>query len=482
MKLQKHTTQHKEIINMRKQVIAICTATVLVGSAFAGIQSIIKADRPEALTPQSSQKQISKSAKATATINKEVSTTFRNIKTDRIEKFMVTGKASVFEGTYQYVVKQGEREIVKGFGTASQGGPEWGTISQTISIPKSKLYGNQPLTLALFEIDQESGAVVNKLTAPLNASKTRNNKVFRNIKLTPATKTTTEYSVTGQANVFEGTYQYAVKQGEREIVKGFGTASQGGPEWGTIAQTISIPKSKLYGNQPLTLALFEIDAESGAVVNKQIVPLNASKTVNNKVFRNIKLAPATTIKYAVTGNARVFEGTYQYVVKQGKREIVKGFGTASQGGPEWGTISQTISIPKSKLYGNQPLTLGLFEIDEESGAVVNKLTVPLNANKTVTNKVFRNIKFAPTTTIEYSMTGQASVFEGTYQYAVKQGKRVIVKGFGTASQGGPEWGTISQTISIPKSKIYGKKLLTLELFEIDAESGAVVNKQTLALK
>ncbi len=251
-------------------MIAICTATILVGSVF-GIQSITKADHSETFTPHSSQQQISKAAAVTT--SKEASATFRNIKTERIEQYMLTGKASVFEGTYQYVMKQGERVIVKGFGTASQGGPGWGTISQTISIPKSKLNGKEPITIALFEINQESGAVVNKLNAPLNASKTRNNQVFRNIKLSPATKTTTEYAVTGQASVFEGTYQYAVKQGEREIVKGFGTASKGGPEWGTISQTISIPKNKLSGNQPLTLELFEIDQESGAIVNKQTLAL-----------------------------------------------------------------------------------------------------------------------------------------------------------------------------------------------------------------
>ncbi|WP_068533145.1 Gmad2 immunoglobulin-like domain-containing protein [Paenibacillus glacialis] len=468
---------------MKKQMIAICTATVLVGSVF-GIQSITKADHSETLTPQSSQQQTSNPA--TVTSNKEASATFRNIKTDRIEHYMLTGKASVFEGTYQYVVKQGERVIVKGFGTASQGGPEWGTISQTISIPKSKLNGKEPLTVTLFEIDQESGAVVNKLTAPLNASKTRNNHVFRNIKLTPATKTTTEYAVKGQASIFEGTYQYAVKQGDRVIVKGFGTASQGGPEWGAISEMISIPKNKLNGKQPLTLELFEIDQESGAVVNKHTVPMNVIKTTDNQAFRNIKVAAAaqTTTEFTMTGQASVFEGTYQYVMKQGERVIVKGFGTASQGGPEWGTISQTISIPNSKLSSKQSLTLELFEVDQESGAIVNKLIVPLNVSQTVNNQVFRNIKLVPATktTIEYEVTGQASVFEGTYQYAVKQGEREIVKGFGTASQSGPEWGTISQTISIPKSKLYGKQPLTLELFEIDQESGAVVNKLALALK
>ncbi|MEC0093172.1 Gmad2 immunoglobulin-like domain-containing protein [Paenibacillus macquariensis] len=468
---------------MKKQMIAICTATVLIGSVI-GIQSITKADRSETLSPQSSQQQMSKSEMVI--ISKETSATFRNIKADQIEQFMLTGKASVFEGTYQYVVKQGERVIMKGFGTASQGGPEWGKISQNISIPKSKLSGKEPLIVEIFEIDQESGAVVNNLAAPLNASETRNNQVFRKIKLTPAIKTTTEYIVTGQASVFEGTYQYAVKQGESVIVKGFGTASQGGPEWGEISQNISIPTNKLSGNQSLTLELYEIDQESGAVVNKHTVPLNVINKVDNQAFRNIKVAPATkiTTEFSVSGEASVFEGTYQYVMKQGERVIGKGFGTASQGGPEWGTISQTISIPNSKLSSKQSLTLELFEVDQESGAIVNKLIAPLNVSQTVNNHVFRNIKLVPTikTTIDYAVTGEASVFEGTYQYSVKQGERVIVNGFGTASQSGPEWGTISQNISIPTSKLSSNQSLTLELYEIDQESGAVVNKLSLSLK
>jgi len=266
---------------------------------------------------------------------------------------------------------------VKGFGTASQGGPEWGEISQNISVPTIKLSGNQSLTLELYEINQESGAVVNKHTVPLNVIKIVENQAFRNIKVSPVTKTTTEFSVSGEASVFEGTYQYIMKQGERVIVKGFGTASQGGPGWGTISQNISIPNSKLSSKQSLTLELFEVDQESGAIVNKLIAPLNVSQTVNNQVFRNIKVVPATntTIDYAVTGQASVFEGTYQYAVKQGERVIVKSFGTASQSGSEWGELSQTISIPTSRLSGNQSLTLELYEIDQENGAVVNKLSL-----------------------------------------------------------------------------------------------------------
>jgi len=310
--------------------------------------------------------------------------------------------------------------------------------------------------------------------------------VFRNIKLAPASKKTTEFTMTGQASVFEGTYQYAVNQGESVIVKGFGTASQGGPEWGNISQTISIPNSKLSSKQSLTLDLFEVDQESGAILNKHTVPLNVIKTVENQAFRNIKVAPVTktTTEFSVSGEASVFEGTYQYVMKQGERVIGKGFGTASQGGPEWGNISQTISIPNSKLSSKQSLTLELFEVDQESGAIVNKLIAPLNVSQTVNNQVFRNIKLVPTikTTIDYAVTGQARVFESNYQYSVKQGERVIVNGFGTASQSGPEWGNISQNISIPKSKLNGKESLTLELFEIDQESGAIVNKLSLALK
>ncbi|MFS0554353.1 Gmad2 immunoglobulin-like domain-containing protein [Brevibacillus sp. 179-C9.3 HS] len=215
------------------------------------------------------------------------------------------------------------------------------------------------------------------------------------------------------------------------------------------------------------------------VIAQQETKGNEAATQNN--FRNIKLAEPALL-YTVKGEANVFEGTYQYAVKQGKHVLAKGFGTASKGGPEWGTFAQTIKLPVSELIGNEPLTLEMFEINQENGATINKLSIPLNkAGKVKNTTVFRNLQLA-TPSVVYTVSGEASVFEGTYQYAVKQGEQVVAKGFGTASKGGPEWGEFTQEIVIPLSNLSKNKPSSLELFEIDQESGEMKNKLVLPLK
>lgn len=208
---------------------------------------------------------------------------------------------------------------------------------------------------------------------------------------------------------------------------------------------------------------------------------NANEAAKQNMFRNIKLAEPALL-YTLKGEASVFEGTYQYAVKQGKHVLAKGYGTASKGGPEWGTFAQTIKIARSELIRNEPLMLEIFEINQENGAIINKLSIPLDSSDTVKNtNVFRNLKLAAPSVV-YTVSGEASVFEGTYQYAVKQGEQVVAKGFGTASKGGPEWGEFSEEIVIPLSKLSKNKPSTLELFEIDQESGEMKNKMMLPLK
>ncbi|UNK17146.1 Gmad2 immunoglobulin-like domain-containing protein [Paenibacillus sp. N3/727] len=249
---------------MKNKTIALLTATILTGSAFAGFMNTTLADQaqPKSVTQQ----QVKKAT------DKQQQKMFRNIKImESAFTFTVKGEASLFEGTYQYAVKQGNKIVAKGFGTASKGGPEWGTFSQYISIPKSKLFGDKPMTLELFVIDQATGASVNKLTVPMNKiGEAKQNQVFRNTKVTSSAVV---YTVKGEASLFEGTYQYAVKQGNKIVAKGFGTASKGGPEWGTFTQKISIPVSKLSGDKPLTVELFEVDQATGKITNKVVMPV-----------------------------------------------------------------------------------------------------------------------------------------------------------------------------------------------------------------
>ncbi|WP_152393504.1 Gmad2 immunoglobulin-like domain-containing protein [Paenibacillus guangzhouensis] len=345
---------------MKKQTIALFTAaTLLAGTAIAGSVGTIWAQQPTDLMQQQVKEQ-----------------TFRNVKlSESTVTYTIKGDAQVHEGTYHYTLKQNGKILAKGFGTASMGAPEWGKINQQISISSNKLAGNKGLTAEMYEIDSATGKQVNNITVPLNKSdKSAKNKVFRNMKLSESKVT---YSVKGEAQVHEGTYHYAVKQDSKVLVKGFGTASFGAPEWGTFTQQISIPSSKVVSNKPMFLELYEVDQATGKIVNKKTIQMKQAELTNeNKVFRKVETS-SPVVTFTVKGEASVFEGTYQYAVKQDGKTLAKGYGKASMGGPEWGTFSQQVSIPMNKLQGNKPLTFELFEIDQATGKVVNKLVMPI---------------------------------------------------------------------------------------------------------
>jgi len=355
---------------LNKKIIALSTAVVIGGSTFFGVMNTSWAQKIPQQIEQSFLKPAVRAAEEAA---KEE--TFRNVTVaDRNVQYIVSGKARVHEGTYNYTVKQGGMIVAEGFGTASMGAPEWGTFKQKVSIPASKMSDDQPLTMELFQIDMESGKAVNKTKFELKKQSAVNMgksaKTFRSINVSDPI---VQYTVSGEARVHEGTYNYAVKQGDVVVADGFGTASMGAPEWGTFAQEVSIPASKLSNDQPLTMELYEIDMESGEAGNKSEIELEAAK---HKTFRDINVSERM-VKYMVEGKARVNEGTYNYAVKQGDVIVAEGFGTATMGAPEWGTFAQEVSIPASKLSGDQPLTFELYEIDMESGEAVNKVSYEL---------------------------------------------------------------------------------------------------------
>src|SRR4051812_47022377 len=89
-----------------------------------------------------------------------------------------------------------------------------------------------------------------------------------------------------------------------------------------------------------------------------------------------------TQTYHVTGQARVWEASYSFRIRSGKKELVRGYGTASKGAPEWGDFEEYIKVEKKN-----DLTLELFEISQEDGKEINKLIIPLDQIK---GKVYYN--------------------------------------------------------------------------------------------
>ena len=72
------------------------------------------------------------------------------------DKFVVEGKAQVFEANISWVVEDGHNEIKKGYEATDAGAPEWGKFDFTIDVDKQRK--NSTLTLILFEISAKDGS------------------------------------------------------------------------------------------------------------------------------------------------------------------------------------------------------------------------------------------------------------------------------------------------------------------------------------
>jgi hypothetical protein len=71
-------------------------------------------------------------------------------------KFLIKGKAQVFEAAFSWVIEDGHEEIKKGFEMTDAGAPEWGNFSFTVE--ESKKRANSTLHLILFESSAKDGS------------------------------------------------------------------------------------------------------------------------------------------------------------------------------------------------------------------------------------------------------------------------------------------------------------------------------------
>ncbi|SFS63033.1 Gmad2 immunoglobulin-like domain-containing protein [Marininema halotolerans] len=200
----------------------------------------------------------------------------------------------------------------------------------------------------------------------------------------------------------------------------------------------------------------------------------------NSAFRNVSKG-SPSVEYVITGKARVWEGTYLYRVKDGKKIISNGFGTASVGAPEWGDFKQVITLPKSPSAMKKTLKVEIYEESMKDGTAINKLTLSLKKGKfSEANSAFKKIAINDPK-VTYSFKGEARVFEGVYHYAISDGHNYLAKGYGMASAGGPEWGAFSKKVRIPLSKMPVNGTLMLELYEESAKDGQPINNVDMLL-
>lgn len=83
-----------------------------------------------------------------------------------------------------------------------------------------------------------------------------------------------EFTVRGEAKVFEGTVAYEFEDGHNILDEGFVTASAGAPEWGAFEFTVSFDEVFF---ETGTVILYEESAKDGSRVNQLYIPVTVEK-------------------------------------------------------------------------------------------------------------------------------------------------------------------------------------------------------------
>lgn len=128
------------------------------------------------------------------------------------------------------------------------------------------VHSNDPTELNTFQIDAESGAVIQDVVAE--------NEVFRLFAPTPQEQIDAPLiTVSGEANVFEGTFLWSLEDGHDILASGEITVEQGAPEWAAFDFEVAFDQASSPG---LSLILYTLSAKDGQIEHQLIVPLTAS--------------------------------------------------------------------------------------------------------------------------------------------------------------------------------------------------------------
>lgn len=100
--------------------------------------------------------------------------------------------------------------------------------------------------------------------------------------------------------------------------------------------------------------------------------------MENDAFRLFSPEPNSTVgeSFTVTGQARVFEATFQYNIEDGHNILAEGTVMADEGAPEWGDFEIEIQLEN---VTSKHLTLRLFVYSAKDGSMTHEMVIPLQA-------------------------------------------------------------------------------------------------------
>lgn len=80
-------------------------------------------------------------------------------------KFLIKGKAQIFEANFGWVIEDGHYKLQKGYAMTDAGAPEWGNFNFIVDAKKKE--PNTTLHLVLFETSAKDGSRQYSLPIPL---------------------------------------------------------------------------------------------------------------------------------------------------------------------------------------------------------------------------------------------------------------------------------------------------------------------------
>lgn len=128
-------------------------------------------------------------------------------------------------------------------------------------------------------------------------------------------------------------------------------------------------------NELQTMRAITVDGQAGTVKNTIVAW--------NDTFRLYSPDPGSMItpSFNIHGEARIFEGAFNYNLEDGHNILATGTIHASQGAPGWGTFDVTISFDPSSTEPYLTQTLILYEVSPKDGSPMHQLVIPLHLSR-----------------------------------------------------------------------------------------------------
>lgn len=134
-------------------------------------------------------------------------------------------------------------------------------------------------------------------------------------------------------------------------------------------------------DQPLEAKPFQVeqtftiqDTEGTGNDNEQVTEFEGDQ----QAFRNLKLT-GDNGSYTVSGEARVFEGSFMYSVEDGHNVLIEPTPVQVEAGaPAWASFEIKVEIPQEELPDFGTLTMTIFQASPNDGQPVNTNYIPLD--------------------------------------------------------------------------------------------------------